>query len=90
MTNLTPFVIAWMALVLVIVCLALYRRFISLHEDNYLHINEAEAPQIPNQVAVFHKLEVIDRVGKALTVLAAAGGMVLAALYLYAGWMRIL
>jgi hypothetical protein len=89
-TNLTPLVIAWVALVLVIVCLAFYRRFISLHEDNCLHIDEAEAPLIPNQVAVFHKLEVVDRVGKALTVVAAAGGMALTALYLYAGWMRIL
>lgn len=88
MTELTPFVIAWASLVLVIIGLALYRRTVASHEDNYVHLDDAEARQIPAQVAVSNKLEAIDRVGKALTVLAAASGMAMAAYFLYAGWTR--
>lgn len=88
MAELTPFVIGWVALVLVIIGLALYRRIVSSHEDNFVHLDDSEARQIPAQVAVFNKLESIDRVGKALTVLAAAGGMAMAAYYLYVGWTR--
>jgi hypothetical protein len=88
MINLTPFFFAWFALVLVIACLALYRMFVSLREDKHLHLAEGEAQQIPKQVAVFHRLEVVDRFGKTLTILAITGGIALVTLYLYAGWIQ--
>lgn len=86
MVNLMPFFYAWGVLVLAIVCLALYRKYVSMHEDNYLHLDEAEARQIPKQVAVFHTIENVDRVGKALTIFAATAGVVLALVYMYTGW----
>jgi hypothetical protein len=84
MTHLIPYVSLWVLLAAVVLGLALYRKFVSAHEeDRYVHISEGEARLIPHQVAVNHKIGVIDRCGEILTVVTLFAGIVLAVIYLY-------
>ncbi len=81
--NLLPLVVAWGALATVVLALAFYRRSVANKEDDFLHVNTNVAAQ---QVALAKKLEVIDRWGKILTVIAAVFAVILFGLFLYNGW----
>src|SRR5881409_2224607 len=81
--NITPFVVIWSCLALVVLGLALYRKLVSMREDGYLHLAGDAAKLIPQQIAMAHKLDVVDRWGKTLTIFTAMGGLLLAAAYLY-------
>ena len=84
MTNLTAFVTGWMILAFSVLGLALYRKFISAHEeDRYVHISEGEAKLIPHQVAVNGLITQIDRWGETLTVVTLIAGLTLAFVYVY-------
>src|SRR5690349_21001596 len=85
-STMTSLVILWIGLGVITLALALYRKFVSMKEDDYLHIGEGEAGLIPQQVAVGNRLEWIDKWGKALTVVTVLLGLGLAAAYLYQGW----
>ncbi len=84
--NLIPYVVTWCFLALVVLGLALYRNLAEIHEDDMIHIGPGEEKLIPRQVAFFRKLENVDRWGKTLTVITLAGGLLLAAAYLYRAW----
>jgi hypothetical protein len=86
--NFTTLVIVWITIGLITAALALYRKLTTLREDDYLHLAEGEGPLIPRQVAMAHKLNLIDRWGKTLTVITAAFGLILAAVYLYDAWAK--
>ncbi len=89
--NPIPFVAMWSVMGLVVLGLALYRKFLMLHkEDELIHLAEVEAERIPQQIALANKLDMIDRWGKALTVLTVVIGLVIAAVYLYGAWERSL
>ena len=88
--NLTPYVVTWLFLALVVLGLALYRKLISMGEDNFLHISEFGAKMIPHQVALAHKLDVVERWGKSLTVVTLAAGLLLASIYLSQLWQESL
>lgn len=82
--KLIPYVGGWIVLAVVVLALALYRKFVSSHEaDNYVHISEGEARLIPHQVAVNRTMDKIDHWGEILTIVTVAGGICLAFLYLY-------
>jgi hypothetical protein len=81
--NLLPLVVVWAILATAVLVLAFYRRAIASKEDDYLHVDSNVAAK---QVAVAKKLEVIDRWGKILTIIAAAFGVILLGLFLYNGW----
>ena len=82
MTNLTTYVSGWMVLAFVVIGLALYRKFVSAHEeDPYIHISEGEASQIPHQVAVNQKIALVDRIGEYLTIFTLIIGIGLACVY---------
>jgi hypothetical protein len=81
--SMVPYVATWCLLALAVLGLALYRKLASLREDDLIHIGPGEEKLIPKQVALFHKLEVVDRWGKLLTIIVAASGLFLAVLYLY-------
>jgi hypothetical protein len=66
--------------------LALYRKFVSMHEDSFIHIGEGEEKMIPQQIEVAHKLDVVDHWGKLLTVVTVAAGLLLSAIYLFEAW----
>jgi len=83
MTTLIYFAVLWACLALTVAGLALYRKFVANHEDDFIHVGEAEANLIPKQIEVANKLDFIDRWGKLLTVIVAVTGAILAAIYLY-------
>jgi hypothetical protein len=68
MMNAIPYVGAWMLLAIVVLGLALYRKFVSNDADNYVHMSEGEARLLPHQVAVNQKIDKIDRWGEILIV----------------------
>ena len=63
--------------------LALYRKFLSMHEDDLIHIGPGEEVLVPQQVAMAHRMAVIDRWGEVLTVATAVFGVLSLAAYLY-------
>jgi len=84
--TIVPFAALWACLVVAVIGLAVYRRIIALREDDCIHVAAAEAGNILGQISIAHKLEVVDRWGKILTILAVSSGVVLGAAYLYYLW----
>lgn len=84
--NFTPWMILWAALALAVLVMAGYRKIVSVREDETLHlVNPSESAR---QLAIFHKLERIDKWGKLLTVVAAIYGLLLAIAYTYQTWVQ--
>jgi len=77
------FVIFWTILGVATLALALYRKFVSMREDDYLHLSAGEERLIPQQVATFRKIGAIDRWGVTMMIVTVVLGLALAALYLY-------
>jgi hypothetical protein len=88
--SIVPFAVIWACLVMIVLGLAAYRKMVSLHEDDFIHVAEGEAKAIPQQIAVAHKLEVLDHWGKILTIVAAVSGLLLGCVYLYMLWQQSL
>lgn len=84
----TPFVVVWIVLAACTVGLALYRRFLTAHEDDTLHVGVGQEKLIPHQVEVFDKIRSVDHYGKILTVITAAYGLVILGFYLYDQWVK--
>ena len=81
--NLTFAVVVFVILALATLGLALYRKFLAAGEEDLIHLGAGEERQIPGQVALAGKLKTIDLWGKTLTVLTAAVGVAMVAIYLY-------
>jgi hypothetical protein len=79
----TAFVIFWAILGVATLALALYRKFVSMREDDYVHLSAGEERLIPQQVATFKTIGAIDRWGITMTIVTVVFGLALAALYLY-------
>ena len=84
--SMTPLIVLWVCLGALTLGLGLYRKILSMKEDDFLHIAEGEAKLIPQQVNLARKLDWIDRVGETLTVITVVLGLVLGGLYLYQAW----
>lgn len=82
--NLTPYVIAWILLGAGTLGLALYRKFQTMKEDDYIHIEGWRAPQVTEQEVMAHKFHLIDRVGETLTALTVFGALALGFAWIYA------
>jgi len=84
--NFTPWMILWAALALAVLVMAGYRKIVSVREDERLHpVNRSESAR---QLAIFHKLERIDKWGRLLTVVAAIYGLLLVMGYTYQTWVQ--
>jgi hypothetical protein len=77
------FAMLFVALAVITAALALYRKIVSLREDDYIHIGSGEEKLIPQQVEIANRLRLLDRCGEILTVLTAAYGLILSLLYMY-------
>jgi len=86
MNTLFPYVVVWAVLAVILVVLYIYRRHIALKDDETLHVLDADAGMVAQQVAVAKKLEVVDRWGKILTIIAVLYSLALAGLYIYTVW----
>ena len=84
-SYLIPFWIFAVPLVLAVVSLAVWRRIIASREDDTLHILHASGA-IPQQVTIAHKLQVVDKWGQVLTIIAAVYVLVLVVISLYQYW----
>ena len=73
-------------MVLAIVVLIVYRKNLADTEDDSLHVQEAESSAVVHQTVIAKKLEVVDRWGKLLTIIAIVYGLFLAGLYVYNLW----
>lgn len=87
MSNLIPYVVVWSVLALGVIVLYAYRRAVAKQEDETLHVLDAEVAQVSQQTVVARKLEVIDRWGKLVTLLAVLYTLALVGLYIYNAWM---
>jgi hypothetical protein len=88
MTTMTTFVIFWAILGVATLALALYRKFVTMREDDYVHLSAGEERLIPQQVATFKKIGAIDKWGITMTIITVVLGLALAALYLYQAAVR--
>ena len=84
----TTFVIFWAILGVATLALALYRKLVSMREDDYLHLSAGEERLIPQQVATFRRIGVIDKWGITMTIVTVILGLALAAMYLYQAALR--
>jgi hypothetical protein len=84
----TTFVIFWAVLGIATLALALYRKFVTMREDDYVHLAAGEERLIPQQVATFKKIGAIDRWGITMTIITVVLGLALAGMYLYQAAMR--
>ena len=85
--NLIPFIATWSVFALAVLALALYRKILTFHgDDELVHLAVGEQQLIPQQVARAHKLDLIDRWGKGLTIFTAAYGLLIVAVVLFAAW----
>jgi ABC-type Fe3+-siderophore transport system permease subunit len=74
----------WVALGIATLSLAVYRRFLSVHSENdVLHLGAGEDAEIPRQVSLAQRLDVIDRWGKTMTVITLVIGLGIGVMYLY-------
>ena len=87
MANYLPYIAIWAVLAVAVLALALYRRILTFHgDDEFVHLTDGEQKLIPQQFALGQRLEFIDRWGKALTIVTAALGIGIVAVFLYQAW----
>jgi hypothetical protein len=84
--NYVPFTVVWGLLAFAVLALIGYRRLVSAKDDETLHL-AGGAGVNDQQVLIAHKLEVIDRWGKLLTVVALVYGLLLAGAYTWQTWL---
>ena len=85
--NFTPFTVLWALLAAVVLGLILYRKTVTAHEDETIHLGAGSENAPAQQTAIAHKIEVIDKWGKLLTALAVVYGLLLVCLYTYLNWL---
>ena len=81
-----PLAEGWALLTFIVVLLAGYRKYISVDENETLHLDDPGESR--HQVAIAQKLDVIDRCGKLFTAIAAVYGLLLAMAYTYQTWVQ--
>lgn len=78
--------IGWGVLALAVAVVAIYRMAIGSREDDQIHLSASEAQASSAQIALAHKLEVLDKIGKSLTVIAVVYGAGLVAWAIRDAW----
>lgn len=86
--NLTPWVIGWAVLAVVVVMLMIYRWMVANREDDSLHVSDAETAVVDQQLVVAKKLATVDRWGKTLTAVALIYALGLLGVYMYRSWLE--
>ena len=81
--TLTPFLVVFFAFGFTTAALALYRKFIAMHEDDFVHLADPDGKVVAQQLTMAGKIHKIDVWGEALTVLTAVAGVVVIGVYVY-------
>ena len=79
------FVMLWALLAFAVLALLAYRKVVSYREEEALHLYDLV--EINRQTGICHKLDVIDKWGKLLTITAFVYGLLLVAAYSYQYWL---
>ena len=85
--DLLPLLILEVILVAIVVGMIVWRKIVSKDEDDQLHVLHSEGVA-PQQALMAHKLDVIDKWGKIMTVIAAVVGAALGLLWIYQVWIQ--
>jgi hypothetical protein len=85
--NLMPYFVLWVVLAVVVVVMIVWRKAISSHEDDSLHVLDGGA--ISSQASLNQKLDVIDKWGKILTAITVVYGLILGVIYMYQSWVAM-
>ena len=81
--NLFPFAVLWAVMAIAVLALIVIRKRIAAGEDDTLHVMEGDARLIPHQEEIAHKLAVVDRWGKSLTIVTLVFGSIVGLLWVY-------
>ncbi|MGA2725548.1 MAG: hypothetical protein ABSG79_24450 [Bryobacteraceae bacterium] len=84
--DLHPFLVLWLVLIVAVVLMAFWRRYVALQEDPALHLGTEHAVTAAQQVAIAKKLAQIDKWIKLLTLIVVVFGVLLGAAFLYKSW----
>lgn len=84
--SLIPFIVLWGILALSVIAMIVWRQALGRQEDDTLHVLHGEA--LPHQAAVAHKLDVIEKWGKTLTIITVIFGILIALLFVYQTWVQ--
>ncbi|HTX36864.1 MAG TPA: hypothetical protein VME43_17665 [Bryobacteraceae bacterium] len=88
-SNFIPFVVLWTLMAAVVLAMVVWRKMVASHEDDQIHVLDgASEATSQHQVQLANKLDQIDKWGKTLTVITIVFGVVLAAAYIYSGWVN--
>lgn len=83
--NYFALLVVWALMAASVLALVVWRSAVARGEDDTLHVREGD-PVVSHQAEVAHKLDAIDRWGKALTVAMVVYGLAIAAAYVYQSW----
>jgi hypothetical protein len=86
--NLMLFTVIWAVLAAVTLGFALYRKAITAHEDDIVHLAASEAAAIPKQAHLAERVAFVDRWGKTLTVITVVYGLTLLSIHMYRIWVE--
>jgi len=85
--DLTPFVVLGALLVLSVIAMMIWRKLVAREEDDTLHVLGA-GPAIARQASVANKLDLIDKWGQTVTIIAVIYVVILGSLFAYQQWIR--
>ena len=80
------FVIGWIAFGLVVLGLAIYRKSVASHEEDWVHLAAGEEHMVTEQVELTQRLKKIDRWGIWLTVVLALYGLIIGSIFILRAW----
>ena len=84
--NFFPLFLIWVAMTVIVLVLALYRKILADRDVPFIHVLDDDAVMVPQQASATKKLDHVDRWGKILTIIAVVYGLALAAAYMYRAW----
>ena len=85
--NFVPLLILWALMGAAVLVLLVWRKAVSLKEDDNLHVLDGESVEkSAEQIALAKKLDLIDRRGKIVTVLTVVYGVILCGVYVWQSW----
>ena len=82
----TPYLAVWSFFAAIVIALAVYRKLLSVREDDSLHVAEGTSRLIPEQIANAQRIAVVEKWGKSLTAFVVLTGLILAAIYFWGVW----
>ena len=81
-------VILWLVLGLGVIALAFYRKLLTSHEDDIVHVTSGQNRAVAQQANYAQKVEKIDFWGKTMTIVLVFYGLILGAWVLYQLWLQ--